>query len=67
MAESELVPGQCVKVVHSCVKKMTSRRGSRKSSNVDKVWCGEGPGRGGMYIGSDWEGREELMVVLLPW
>lgn len=24
-------------------------------------------GGGGMYIGSDWEGREELMVVLLPW
>ena len=33
VAESELIPGQCVKVVHSCIKKMTESKWNRKSSN----------------------------------
>jgi len=73
VAESELVPGQCVKVVHSCVKKMTSRRGSRKSSNADKVWCGGVPGGD---VCRKWLGRKGridgcviiclLLVMCLP-
>ena len=33
VAESELIPGQCVKVVHSCIKQMTESKWKRKSSS----------------------------------
>ena len=35
VAESELIPGQCVKVVHSCINKLTGKESKwkRKSSS----------------------------------
>lgn len=47
VAESELIPGQCVKVVHSCINKLTGKESKwkRKSSShsEEKVggWVGE--------------------------
>lgn len=46
VAESELIPGQCVKVVHSCINKLTGKESKwkRKSSShsEEKVggWVG---------------------------
>ena len=34
--ESKLIPGQCVEVVHSCVKELTAALGDRPA-NADQV------------------------------
>ena len=34
--ESKLIPGQCVEVVHSCVKELTTTLGDRPT-NADQV------------------------------
>ena len=44
VAESELIPGQCVKVVHSCINKLTTGKESKwkrkSSSHSEEKVCG---------------------------
>lgn len=54
VAESELIPGQCVKVVHSCINKLTTGKESKwkrkSSSHSEEKVCGCVGGCVGVWV-----------------